>query len=61
MIFGGILWTIENLFRPFDRAHQVVLEPVLERLEHVAGQITSGITSEISDFGQFLAFFRGLI
>jgi hypothetical protein len=30
-------------------------------LEHVAGQNAGGITSEISNFGQFLAFFRGMI
>jgi hypothetical protein len=38
---GTIVWPIENLITPFDRARRVVLETRAEHLEHVLGRIRS--------------------
>jgi len=42
-----MVWTMENLMIPLDRARRVVLETTIERLEQVSERIAGGITSEI--------------
>ena len=43
-IFGTIVWAIENLITPLNRAHWVVLGTGLEQLEQVPGRIAAGNT-----------------
>jgi hypothetical protein len=40
----GIVWTMENLSKPLDRAHRVVLRTIMERLEKASERITGEIT-----------------
>jgi hypothetical protein len=44
MIPKGIVWTMENLSKPLDRAHRVVLRTRMERLENAPQRITGEIT-----------------
>ena len=43
-IFGTIVWAMENLITPLNRAHRVVLGTELEQLELVPGRIAAGNT-----------------
>jgi hypothetical protein len=41
-VLGTIVWTIENLIRPFDRAHRFVLRTPLEHSGDVSGRMAAG-------------------
>ncbi len=43
-IFRTIVWAMENLIAPLDRAHRVVLGTEMERLEQVPGRILAAFT-----------------
>ncbi len=52
---------MENLIILLDRAHPVVLRTEVKRLEKIIGRISDGVTSEISDSRQFLAFLGTIV